>query len=107
MANASDPDIITQSYQPLHRKNKHLDNLCEPSQVREGPEFIWIYGQNVNGISDREGILYDQTIIHMKEAETSMFVFNETYRDDMNARNNSLLAKSKNRTFNQKDGLYY
>ena len=43
----------------------------------------------------------------MKEAEARIFAFNETHRDDMNARNNSLLAKSKNRIFNQKDGLYY
>ena len=106
MADAPDLDIITPSYQSLYRKNKHWGDPCKPSQVCEGPEFILTHSQNVNGISDREGILYDQTMIHMKEPEASIFAINETHGDDLNARNNSILAKSKNRIFNHKDGHY-
>ena len=61
----------------------------------------------MNWISNREGILYDQTILHMKKAEATIFAFNETHRDEINAQNNSLLTKSKNRIFNHKDYLYY
>ena len=59
MADAPDPDIITPSYQPLHRKNKHWGDPCEPNQVCEGPEFMRIYSQNVNGISNHKGIMYE------------------------------------------------
>ena len=41
------------------------------------------------------GILYYQTLIHMKDAEASIFAFNETHGDDMNALNSSILTKSK------------
>ena len=45
-------------------------------------------------------------MLHMKEAEASIFAFNEAPGDDINVRNNPLLAKSKNRVFNQEDGHY-
>ena len=92
MADAPDPDIITPSYRQLHRKNKHWGDPFKLSKGCKVPEFIQIYGQNVNEISNREGILYDQTKLHMKEAEASIFTSNETNGDDMNAQNNSLLA---------------
>ena len=41
--------------------------------------------KNINGISDQEGILYDQKLIHMKDAEASIFVFNEIHGDNMNS----------------------
>ena len=78
MADAPDPDVITPSYQLLHRKHEHLGDLCEPSQVCEGPEYIRLYSQNVNGISDHEGIMYEQSMKTMKETEASIFAFNET-----------------------------
>ena len=94
MADAPDPDIITLSYQPLHRKNEHWGDPCEPSQVWEGPEFICIYSQNVNGISDHEGIMYEQSMKTMKEAEASIVAFNKTHGDDLNAKHNSLVFKA-------------
>ena len=106
MADAPDPAIITPSYQPLHRKNEHWGDPCEPSQVCEGPEFIRIYSQNVNGISDHEGIMYEQSMKTMKEAEASIFAFNETHGDDLNAKHNSLVYKAKNRIFNHTDGKF-
>ena len=57
MADAPDPDIIALSYRSHHKENEHWGDPYEPSQAYEGPEFIRIYGQNVNGISDREGLL--------------------------------------------------
>ena len=103
MADAPDLDIITPSYQPLHRKNEHWGDSCEPSQVCEGPEFIRIYSQNVNGVSDHKGTMYEQSMKTMKEAEASIFAFNETHGDDLNARHDSLVIKSKTRIFNHTD----
>ena len=42
----------------------------------------------------------------MNEAGANMFTFNKTNKDNMNAPNNYLLTKSKNKIFNKKDGLY-
>ena len=45
-------------------------------------------------------------MLHMKEAEASIFTFNVTYAYDLNTQNIYLLGKSKNRIFNHKDGHY-
>ena len=77
MADEPSPAIITPSYEPLHKKNEHWGDPCEPTICCEGPEFIRIYSQNQNGISDSTGLKYDDTFKHMKEAEASLFSVNE------------------------------
>ena len=39
------------------------------------PEFIRIYSQNNNGISDSRGLKYDDTFIHMKEEDADILGF--------------------------------
>lgn len=60
MTNSPDQDIRTPAYVPLNRKVEYWGDLCEPSELCEGPEFICMYSQNVNRISDQPGMLYDQ-----------------------------------------------
>ena len=106
MADEPPPTIITPSYVPLHKKNKHWGDPCEPAIFCEGPEFIRIYSQNQNGISDSTGLKYDDTFKHMKEAEASIFSVNETHADKMNVKNNKVLETSRRRSFNYKEGEY-
>ena len=42
----------------------------------------------------------------MEEAEASIFAFDETHGDGLNARHNSLVFKAKNRIFNHTDGKF-
>ena len=100
------PAIITPSYVPLHRKNEHWGDPCELTICCEGPEFIRIYSQNQNGISDSTGLKYDDTFKYMKEAEASIFCINETHADKMNVKNNKVLETSRRRSFNHKEGEY-
>ena len=78
---ADEPTLarITLSYVPLHKKNKYWGNQCEPAIICKGPEFIRIYSQNNNGISDSTGMKYDDTFKHTKEADAAIFSVNETY----------------------------
>lgn len=107
MVDTPAPDTITPSYVPLHRKNGHCGDCYKPSIVCEGLDFIGIYGQNGNYISNSLGLKYDQTIIHMKDAEPRIFAINETHTDKMNVRNNTVLTKSRKKLFQPKDGNYY
>ena len=50
------PATITPSYVPLWKKNEHWGDECEPTAMCEETEFIRIYGQNNNGISDSTGL---------------------------------------------------
>mmetsp|Transcript_38456 Transcript_38456/g.38819 ORF Transcript_38456/g.38819 Transcript_38456/m.38819 type:complete len:127 (-) Transcript_38456:179-559(-) len=56
MADKSPPAIITPSYVPLHKKNEHWGDPCEPTICYKGQEFIRIYSQKQNGISDSTGL---------------------------------------------------
>ena len=103
MADAPDPVTPTPSYVPLHRKNKHWGDPCEPSTACVGPDFIRIYGINCNGISNSTGLKYDKAFELIKETEAGIFAFNETHADEMNVLNNSALNKSRRRMFNQKE----
>ena len=100
MADAPDPVTPTPSYVPLHRKNEHWGDPCEPSTACVGPDFIRIYGINCNGISDSTGLKYDKAFELIKETEAGIFAFNETHADEMNVLNNSALNKSRRRMFN-------
>ena len=62
-------------------------------------DFIRIYSQNNNGISDSTGLKYDDTFKHMKEANADIFCINETHADKMNAKNNRVLESSRRRMF--------
>lgn len=104
MADAPTPDTIMPSYVPIRCKNEHWGDRYEPSIVYEGPNFICIYGQNQKSISDSSGLKYNQTFMHMKDAEASIFVINETHTDKMNARNNTVILKSRKKIFQPKDG---
>ena len=106
MADTPKLDIATTVCVPLHEKNRYWCVHCEPRKMREGPEFIYIYSQNINSVSDSVGILSDQVFLHMQEAEASVFTFNETHRNDMNPKNRAILKKSRDIIFNQKDGHY-
>ena len=63
------------------------------------PEFIRIYSQNNNGISDSTGLKYDDTFKHMKEEDVDIFSINKTHADKMNAKNNKVLESSQRRMF--------
>ena len=52
------------------------------------------------------GIKYDDTFTHMKEADAAIFSVNETHADKMNAKNNNVLEKSRQRMFQSKEGQY-
>ena len=52
------PAIITPSYVPLWKKNEHWGDPCEPAAMCAEPDFIQIYSQNQNGISDSTGLKY-------------------------------------------------
>ena len=43
---------IAPSDVPLLKKNEHWDDQCEPTVICEEPQFVQIYSQNNNGISD-------------------------------------------------------
>ena len=72
----------------------------------EDPECFRIYATNTNGISDSSGIKYDQTFLQMKKAEARIFAINETHVDQMNAKNNNVLKKSRIKMLQAKDGHY-
>ena len=88
MADKPPPATITPSYVPLHKKNKHRGDQCEPAAICNKQEFMQIYSQNNNGISDSSGLKYDDTFKHMMEADADIFGVNETHADKMNAKNN-------------------
>ena len=106
IADKPPPAIITPSYVPLHKKNEHWRERCEPAVNCIGPEFIRIYSQNDNGISDSTGMKYDDTFKHMKEADAVMFSVNKTHADKMNTTNNNVLEKSQQKIFQSKEGQY-
>ena len=70
------------------------------------PNFIQIYGQNNNGISDSTGLKYDDTFKHMKEADADIFCINETHADKMNEQNNRVVESSWRRMFWSKESQY-
>ena len=72
------PATITPSYIPLWMKNKHWGDPCEPAAMCAEPDFIRLYSQNNNGISDRTGLKYDDRFKHMKEADADIFSINQT-----------------------------
>ena len=100
------PAIITPSYVPLWKKNEHWDDRCEPAVMCTEPDFIRIYSQNNNGISDSTGLKYDDTFKHMKEADADIFCINETHANKMNAKNNRVLESSWRRMFRSKESQY-
>ena len=75
------PAIITPSYEPLWKKNEHWGDRCDPPVLHDENEFIRIYGQNNNGISESTGLNYDDTFKHMKEANADIFCINETHAE--------------------------
>ena len=77
------PEIITSSYVPLWKKNEHQGDWCEPAAMCAEPDFIRIYSQNNNGISDSTGLKYHDTFKDMKEADVNIFCINETHADKM------------------------
>ena len=89
-----------------NRSYSETTAAIKPAVVCEGPEFIWLYGQNGNGISDSTGLKYDETLKHMKEAGASIFGINETHADKINAKNNNILEKSRRKMFQTKEGHY-
>lgn len=99
MADAPNPNIITPSYQPLRRRKKNTGEIhVNPAKSAKVP--------NLNGISGHIEIMYEQLMKDIKEAEASIFDFNETHDNDLNARHNSLVTKSKSRIINHKNGKY-
>ena len=94
IADKPPPAIITPSYVPLHKKNEHWGDPCQPVIFCEGLEFIRLHSQNNNGISDSTGLKYDDTFKHMKEADAAIFSVNETHADKMNVKNNTVIEKS-------------
>ena len=70
------------------------------------PDFIRIYSQDNNGISDSTGLKYDNTFKHMKEADADIFSINETHRDKMNAKNNMAMESSQQQMFQSKEAQY-
>ena len=91
MADKPPPPTITPSYEPLHKKNEHWGDQCEAAAICDEPEFIRIYSQNNNGISDSTGLKYDDTFKYMKEADADIFSVNQTHADKINAKNNKVL----------------
>ena len=106
MTNKPPQSIITPSYVPLHKKNEHWGDQCEPALICEEPEFIKICSQNNNGISDSMGLKYDDTFKPMKETDADIFSVNETHADKMNVKNNTGLEKSRRRMFQSTEGKY-
>ena len=47
------------------RKKEHWGDPCKPVAICAEPEFIQIYSQNNNGISDNIGLKYDDTFKHI------------------------------------------
>ena len=70
------------------------------------PDFIRIYSQNNNGISDSTSLKYNDTVKHMKEADADFFCINETHADKMNAKNNRVLESSRRGMFKSKESQY-
>ena len=89
------PATITPSYVPLWKKNKHWESQCKPTAMCAEPEFIRIYGQKNNSISDSTGLEYDDTFKHMKETDVDIFCIIETHADKMNTKNNIVLNSSR------------
>ena len=106
MADEPPPATITPPYVPFHKKNEHWGDQCEPAVTCEEPEFIKIYSQNNNGISDSTGLKYDDTFKHMKEADADIFSVNKTHAGKMYVKNNKVLETSQRRIFQSTDGQY-
>ena len=100
------PATITPSYVPLWKKNKLWGDPCEPAAMCAEPDFIRIYSQNKNGISDITSLNYDDTFKQMKEVDADIFSINETHADKMNTKNNTVLESSQRRMFQSKEGQY-
>ena len=98
--------IIIPLYVPLWKKNEHWVDPCAPTVMCAGPDFIRIYSQNNNDISDSFGLKYDDTFKHMKEVDADSFSINETHADKMNVRNNRVLESSRRRMFQSKESQY-
>ena len=95
---------ITPSYVPLWKKNEHWRDPCELAAMCAKPEFIQMYSQNTNGISDSTGLKYDDTFKHTKEADANIFSINEIHADKMNAKNNKVLESSRRMLLQSKEG---
>ena len=67
------PAIITPLYEPLWKKNEHRGDRWDPAVLHAEQDFIQIYGQNNNGISDITVLKYDDTFKHMKEVNADIF----------------------------------
>ena len=100
------PAIITPSYVPLWKKNEHWGDQCEPAVMCAELDFIRIYSQNNNDISDSTGLKYDDTFKNMKEADADIFCIIKTHADKMNAKNNRVLESSCRRMFQSKERQY-
>lgn len=106
MGDIPDSEIITPSYVPLHQKIEFWGDPCEPGVRYKRTEFICLYGQNVNSISDSTGLKYDQIFLYIKDTEASIFGINKIHTDKMNPRNNIVLSKSRTQNFQTKDRHY-
>ena len=98
------PTTITPSYVPLFKKNEHWGDPCKLVAMCAEPEFIRIYSQNNNGISDSTGLKYDDTFKHVKEADADIFSINENHAGKMNTKNNKVLETSQRRMIQSKEG---
>ena len=106
MEDAAPPATVTPSYVPLWRKNEPWGDPCEPVAMCDDRDFIRIYSQNQNGISDSNGIQYNDTFKNMIEVEADIFAINETHADKMNPLNNRVLESSRRRMFQSKEQKY-
>ena len=70
------------------------------------PDFIQIYSQNNNGISDSTELKYNDTFKHMKEVDADIFSINETHAGKINANHNRVLESSYRRMFQSKESQY-
>lgn len=77
---------------------------CKSAVICEGSECICLF--DVNGISDSTGLKDDETFLHMKDTEASIFGLNEIHAEKMNAKNNNILTKSRRKMFQTKEGHY-
>ena len=94
------------SYTPLLSKNDDWGDTLLPRIMYENDDFIRIYSQNVNGVTDSEGTQLDLAFNCMNKTEADIFTFNETHYDKTNPVARKALTKSMNRLYKKKNGHY-
>ena len=105
-------NLLEKSYEgifnPIHHQAPQLPITTVPFENKSDkacdedtdlPALVVWYASEKSPDESNPGLKYDKAFEHVKDAKASVFAFNETHTNQMNAQNNTALRMSQRQMF--------